>query len=119
VLLIVVAGLESSLSSRRGLPELAGEREIDKTSSSFSLARESYIGCRSCEWCAVVGCGWLFRVSGLVRSQDSLDLGFALGPYSVLLCFRDICFEDGLPLVLQGQDEMVVVKRHVGAVVLS
>jgi hypothetical protein len=42
-----------------------------------------------------------------------------LGPHSVLLCFRDICFEDGLPLVLQGQDEMVVVKRHVGAVVLS
>ena len=118
VLLMVVAGLESSFSSRRGLPRLAREGANAKASSSFSQTRSSYIGCRFCEWCIVVTCGFSFRVDGLIRRQDGLELGFSMGPYSVLFSFSDICLEDGLLLVLQGQNEMVVVRRH-GAVVLS
>jgi hypothetical protein len=49
VLLIAVAGLESSLSSRRGLSGLARDGKIDKTSSIFSQAVKSYIGWRSRE----------------------------------------------------------------------
>lgn len=49
MLLIAVAGLESSLSSRRGLSGLARDGKIDKTSSIFSQAVKSYIGWRSRE----------------------------------------------------------------------
>jgi hypothetical protein len=49
VLLVVVAGLESSLSSRGGLSGLARDGKTDETSSSFSQAVKSYIGCGSCE----------------------------------------------------------------------
>jgi hypothetical protein len=121
VSLIVVAGLESSLSSRRGLPRLAGEGAKDKASSSFSQTRYSYIGCRSYEWCVryvVVTCGFSFRVGRLIRRQDGFELGFPVRPYTVFFSLGDICLEDGLLLVLQGQNEMVVARRH-GAVVLG